>query len=121
MITFIKRQMRSFKNAFKGICIAYKIDTSIKAHYTFGLAFVTVFSYLVWPLTSTEFLFLLLSYFLVIITEMQNTALEEALDRLHPKKHTKIGHSKDVAAASVLVAGFFAFFVVASITLSRLA
>jgi diacylglycerol kinase len=43
----------------------------------------------------------------VLITELQNTSFEEALDHLHPELHDKIGRSKDMAAGAVLTAGIF--------------
>lgn len=39
----------------------------------------------------------------VLSAELANTALETALDRLHPEWHEAIGLAKDIAAASVLV------------------
>lgn len=40
----------------------------------------------------------------VLTAEMFNTALERALDRLHPDLHESIGLAKDCAAGAVLVA-----------------
>jgi diacylglycerol kinase (ATP) len=39
----------------------------------------------------------------VLAAELLNTALEAALDRLHPEQHPLIGRAKDCAAAAVLV------------------
>jgi len=39
----------------------------------------------------------------VLAAELVNTALEKALDRLHPEKDSLIGQAKDCAAAAVLV------------------
>ncbi len=46
----------------------------------------------------------LLAAGLVLATEMVNTALERALDRLHPEQHEGIRVAKDCAAGAVLVA-----------------
>jgi diacylglycerol kinase len=72
-----------------------------------------------WPLTQTEILFLALSYALILITELQNTSFEKALDKLHPELHDDIGASKDIAAAAVLTAGLFALCVVLVISAER--
>jgi diacylglycerol kinase len=64
-------------------------------------------------------LFLALSYALILITELQNTSFEKALDRLHPELHDDIGASKDIAAAAVLTAGLFALVVVLTIVARR--
>jgi diacylglycerol kinase (ATP) len=50
----------------------------------------------------------LLATGLVLATEMINTALEHALDRLHPQQHDGIRLAKDCAAGAVLVASLVA-------------
>ena len=40
----------------------------------------------------------------VLGLELVNTALEAALDRIHPGQHPAVGAAKDAAAAAVLVA-----------------
>jgi diacylglycerol kinase len=64
-----------------------------------------------------DFLFLGLAYVLILITELQNSSFEAALDRIHPEKHDEIGKSKDMAAGAVLTAGFFLVFVMVGIIL----
>lgn len=44
----------------------------------------------------------------VLALELVNSALEEALDRLHPERHPAIGAAKDAAAGAVLVASLAA-------------
>ena len=46
----------------------------------------------------------LLAAGLVLVAEMFNTALEQALDRLHPDQHEGIRIAKDCAAGAVLLA-----------------
>lgn len=41
---------------------------------------------------------------LVMALELVNTALEKALDRIHPDRHDLIGQAKDMAAGAVLIA-----------------
>lgn len=55
---------------------------------------------------------------LVLSAELFNTALETALDHLHPQRHPAIGAAKDCAAGAVLVlslasASVFAVFLIA--------
>ena len=40
---------------------------------------------------------------LVLAAELFNTALEQALDHLHPERHAAIGIAKDCAAGAVLL------------------
>lgn len=42
----------------------------------------------------------------VLTAELINTALESALDHLHPDLHESIGKAKDCAAGAVLIASF---------------
>ena len=72
------------------------------------------------PLTLYDILFLLLAWFLILITEMQNSAIEAALDRLHPELHDSIKQSKDLAAGAVLLAGFFLTTVITALLVVRL-
>lgn len=50
---------------------------------------------------------LLLCVGLVLSAELFNTALESALDRLHPETHPAIQRAKDCAAGAVLVLSLF--------------
>lgn len=111
MKTFLSHQNRRFGNAIKGFCSAYKSDLNFKLEVWSSLFFLG-FGYFMWPLSQTEILFLTLSYALILITELQNTSFEKALDRLHPELHDDIGASKDIAASAVLIAGLFALVVV---------
>lgn len=118
MKDFANKQRYRFKNAFLGYYHAYTSDLNFKLQIWGGVVFM-VFGYFFWPLKSTELMFLALSYALIIITELQNTAFERALDRLHPEQHEHIGRSKDMAAAAVLTAGIFALIVMLTIVLER--
>src|SRR3989338_3955216 len=115
----IKRYLGRFPHALRGLVYAGRSDFGFKTQlYGIFTALVVVF-YFVKPLTETELLFLILSYFLILITELQNSALEVALDHLHPTLHEQVGRSKDMAAAAVLLAGAFLGIVLLVLGLSR--
>ena len=57
---------------------------------------------------------------LVLAIELVNSALEYALDRLHPALAREIGSAKDAAAAAVLVASLAALAVGALLALDAL-
>jgi len=59
------------------------------------------------PFSAGEWLLLLFCWFFIVVTELQNSAIEVALDRLHPERHEEIGRSKDLAAAAVVWAFVF--------------
>jgi diacylglycerol kinase len=115
----IKRYFNRFPHALRGLRYASSQDFGFKTQlYGIAAALVAVF-YFIKPLTESELLFLVLSYFLILITELQNSALEVALDHLHPTLHEQVGRSKDMSAAAVLLAGTFLFIVVLTIILAR--
>lgn len=107
------------KAALAGLTYALLNDRSFQwqVYGVFGVA--TVVACFCWPLREIEWLFLGLSYTLIIITELQNSSLEEALDRLHPEQDPMVGRSKDLAAGSVLASGMFFIFVLITIVISR--
>lgn len=108
----IMRYIKRFPYAFKGIWTGLRTDFSYRWQAIGVGLFLAGFIYVMQPLSQTEILFLGLGYVLVLITELQNSSFEAALDRLHPELHDDIGKSKDMAAGAVLTAGFFLLFVV---------
>lgn len=97
--------------ALRGIAYALVHDRSFQLHVFFIGPTIAVCAYILSPLSLTELLFLGLAWALTLITEIQNSALEEALDHLHPDLHDSIKKSKDMTAGATLLAGFFLVFV----------
>lgn len=115
----ITRYLKRFPHAIRGLYYALKHDFGFRTQF-YGVALVAALTlYLFSPLQATEGLFLILAFFLILITELQNSALEVALDKLHPELHEAIGKSKDLAAASVLLAGVFLLIILSTICYSR--
>ena len=119
-MSLVHKILCRFVYVFKGITYAVRKDSSFKMQFYLGLIFVSSFGYYMKPLTQSEGIWLLLSWILVLITELQNSAFELALDKLHPERHENIGKSKDMAAGAVFIAGIFALIVVITITFNRL-
>lgn len=107
--------IRRFKYALGGIWYALKTDRSYRLQFLGIGMVVLIFSYWQWPLSQAELLFLGLAYALVLITELQNSSFEAALDHLHPEAHEQVGKSKDMAAGAVLTAGLFLLLVMLGI------
>jgi diacylglycerol kinase len=117
---FFIKQARRFGFALSGIRYAIRTDKSFRLQwYGLGIVVSTILAILM-PLTRDELLFIVGTYILILITELQNSALEYALDHLHPDTHENIGRSKDMAAAAVLLAGLLLLIVLGTITYSRL-
>lgn len=103
------------RSAFAGIISALRTDKSYRQQF-YGIATViAIFIFYFKPQEKTELLFLGLAYALILITELQNSSFEAALDKMHPEHHSEIGKSKDMAAGAVLTAGFFLIFVMVMI------
>ena len=115
----MKKAITRYSHPIRGILYAVKNDRSYRSQvYTIG-AIVAGSFYFFEPLAPFEILFLLLAYALILITELQNSALEIALDTLHPELHEAIGKSKDMAAGAVLTAGIFLLIVISTIAIIR--
>lgn len=119
MKNYFSKIFKSTKFALKGLGHAYRHDQSFKME-TWGIFGYLVVVLLAWPLEKNEWLFLILSYLLILISELINTSVEHMLLRLHPEEHEIIGRSKDIASAAVLLSFLFAFFVVVSIIFARI-
>lgn len=95
--------VKKFSNAFRGLFLAIQSDRGFQFQLLFFVVTAPVLAFLFNPLTSYEFALLVICYGFLFITELQNTALEKAIDRLHPERNDLIRDSKDIAASSVLV------------------
>ncbi|MBI2023452.1 diacylglycerol kinase family protein [Candidatus Giovannonibacteria bacterium] len=115
----MKKIIKSFKHALHGVKNAYRHDQSFRWEIWGGLVYIA-FGLFFWPLEKMEISFLVLSYALILIAELINTAFERALDKLHPERHELIGISKDIASGAVLVAFIFAIFVALGVVLARI-
>lgn len=107
------------RHAIRGLHYALLCDSSFRQQVLLGLIVLTVAFAVFFPLVVYDILFLVLAWCLILITELQNSAIEAALDRLHPELHDSIKQSKDMAAAAVLVAGGFLFVVIGTLAYLR--
>jgi len=114
----IKKNLDRLKYATSGILFALRTDYSYRTQAWSVLLVITIAVFFLQPLTQVEILFLSLAYTLILITELQNSSFEAALDHMHPDQHDNIGRSKDMAAGAVFSAGLFLVFVLIVITLT---
>lgn len=116
----LKRTLRRFPHAFRGLWYALRNDFSFKTQAYGGFVVSTATLIYAWPVTATEFLFLALGWTLLLITELQNSSAEASLDHLHPDRHDAIKITKDMAAGSVIIAGSFYALVIITLIGTRL-
>jgi undecaprenol kinase len=87
--------------AIHGISSAWRLEASFRQQCIAALCVVVV---LVWRRPAAMWwAFLLINCGLVLAAELFNSALEAALDHLHPELHPAIKIAKDCAAGAVLL------------------
>lgn len=98
--------IRGFGYAINGILTAVKEQLNLKVHL---LAMVCVIAAgLFFKLNTTEWAVVLLTFGLVLVAEMVNTAIEYLVDFVSPEHHPQAGKVKDVAAGAVLISAIIA-------------
>jgi undecaprenol kinase len=113
---------RRFGFAAGGIAAAWRNEPSFRCQCAAALGVLAVLAWRRPPLLWWALLLAMCG--MVLAAELFNSALEAALDHLHPERHPAIGVAKDCAAAAVLVlsiasAAVFAAFLVDTFALAR--
>lgn len=97
-----KNFIEAWKKAFCGIWYAIKTQRNIKVQLV--IAVIVVVCCIYFRLTITHCMFLAFATMLVIIAEVMNTAIEEAVNLCTDKFHPIAKIAKDVAAGAVVLA-----------------
>lgn len=98
----IVRRAKSFGFAINGIRLFLK--TTHNAWIQIGFAVLAITLGIVLKVSTVEWLFIVFSIGLVLVTEALNTAFEFDMDLTSPKMHPYAKYTKDVAAGAVLLA-----------------
>lgn len=98
---FVLSLVDSFNFAINGLITAVGTERNIKIHY--GAAIIILFSSLFFDLTRVEYMILLMTITLVIVTELINTAIEKTIDLITEEYHQLAKVVKDIAAGAVLL------------------
>lgn len=102
----MKRQIKSFKNAFKGIASAFLTESHLRFHFVAAF-FVLLFAYIS-KMNMTQWAVLIITIGSVFAAELINTAIELVCDLYSTEHNPIIGKIKDIAAGAVLVASIAA-------------
>jgi len=97
----LKKIAQSVKTAFRGILCVYETEISFRIQFWFGIIILTQIFY--WPIGEIKRLILILLVFLMLITEILNTAFEKLFDEIEKRYHSKIGYLKDILAGAALL------------------
>lgn len=114
----IKKLLRSFGYAFKGLAYATVSQLNFRIHLFATLVAVAMGIWL--HLTSAQWLWVSASIALVLLTEVFNTMIETLVDLVSPGYNEKAGRVKDMSAGAVVIAACFAVVVALVIFLPKL-
>ena len=92
----------SFNRALKGIFHVFKTQRNMRIHLLIALVILVISIFL--NLDRKEVIILSFTIFLVLITEMLNTAVELAVNLITDKFHPLAKTVKDITAGAVLFA-----------------
>ena len=102
-----KNFVASVEFALQGIKTVFKEERNMRTHVLMGI--LAVISGFVFRLSISEWLWLILAIFLVLVTEILNTVFENIVDMFTDFHFHPIGKKiKDMAAGAVLLTSGFA-------------
>ena len=96
-----KNFIEAWKKGFSGIAHGFKTQRNLKIQLVAGI--VVIILGIILKISNAEWAILMLSVFLVLGTEMMNTAVEAAVDLCTEEYHEKAKIAKDVAAGAVVL------------------
>ena len=114
----IRKQIRSFGFAWKGIIHGANREQNLRFHLC--VALLTIFAGIGFGISRHEWIAVILCIGLVITAELMNSAVERVVDLASPEQHPLAGQAKDLAAGAVLVSAIAAIIVGAFIFLPYL-
>jgi diacylglycerol kinase len=99
----------SFKYAWAGIVYMVQTQPNLRVHF---LAVLLIIASGLWTnLSATEWAIIFLTFALVIISEMLNTAVESVVDLVTTEFKQSAKIAKDVASGMVLTSSLFAIII----------
>lgn len=115
---FLSGRFKSIGYAFKGAIKLITTEHSVMVQSTIAILMIVAGFY--FEITSTEWMFQILAFGLVLSIEGLNTAVEKIADFIHPDYHERIGFIKDIAAGAVFFAAMSAIAIGMIIYLPRI-
>ena len=104
----MKKQIKSFKSAFRGFCFAVKSESHMRFHLV-ATFYVFVFGCF-YDFSAAKWALLAVLCALIIALEMVNTCVEKLCDLFCHRYDFSVKIIKDIAAAAVLAVSFPAVF-----------
>lgn len=111
-VSYVKR----FNHSFRGIWLFIKHDQGLHILSSF----VPISLGILFKISTTEWLFIIMTCGLVIIAEAFNTAIEVDIDLTSPEYHPYARDTKDISAGAVLITATMALIVASIIFLPKI-
>lgn len=105
----LRRHHISFKNAFGGICWAFRTQPNFRVHIFISV--IVLFAAYLLRVSVTEITLLLFTILLGLTAEMINTSIEAVTDLVTSEWHKDAKIAKDVSAGMMLLVAFGAIVV----------
>lgn len=97
---------QSIVHAWRGLRLAFRTERSFRIQSAFALAVLAAM--FIFPLGRFERAVLLVAIATVLVLELLNSSVERLVDLFKPRLHEYAKDVKDLMAAAVLLASFFA-------------
>ncbi|OBT11754.1 diacylglycerol kinase [Shewanella sp. UCD-FRSSP16_17] len=97
----IKRIIRATGFSFKGLTSAWRNEAAFRQELILCLFLVPIA--LIIDVSVIEKVLMIMTLFIVLITELLNSAIEAVVDRIGDEIHPLSGQAKDVASAAVFL------------------
>ncbi len=97
----MKKIVNSFKYAIEGIISSFKTEKNMKIHIFIAICVIGLGVF--FKISKIEWIACILSFVLVIGSELFNTAIETVVDMITTDKDEKAKLAKDIAAGAVLI------------------
>ena len=94
------RILKAIKYSIQGYKSCYKTEPAFREELMMAGVLIPFAIY--FADSKIEFVILIGAVFVVLITELINTSIERAIDRIGPETHPLARDSKDIASAAVL-------------------
>ncbi len=98
----IKKLIRSFHHAFKGLALIYREEQNFRIHVVCSC--IVLFLAFLLRVEPLQIIILLITISTLLILEIINTVFERLVDIAKPRVHLYIAFIKDVMAGGVLIA-----------------
>ncbi|MDG1286428.1 MAG: diacylglycerol kinase [Rickettsiales bacterium] len=114
----IRHKFESLGYSLAGLAIATKEEVSFQQELLLSALLIPL-ALFAFDITGVEKALLVGSIFLILITELLNTAVEATIDRISDEKHPLSKKAKDTGSAAVLLALLNALIIWCLILLAR--